>query len=200
MSAENPATKHSNSPSKPHYDATNNRLPKSDPASLLRFQRPRSPRDGLDRGGSPEGGRTRWTGEKGDELTLVAACRDVLRVISAQEGTKYDEELGPVIRETNDPSQPLGEVWTDELPAYQAMKHDHRTVCHDDRYVSEDGVHTNQAECLWSLLQPWLAKFRGLSKQDLEQAARTYGFVRSLNLTQAPIDGLIDCIAVNVFR
>jgi len=105
-----------------------------------------------------------------------------------------------VIREANDLSQPLGEVWTDELPAYQAMEHDHRTVCHDDRYVSEDGVHTNQAECLWSLLQPWLAKFRGLSKQGLEQAARTYGFVRSLNLTQAPIHGLIDCIAVNVFH
>jgi hypothetical protein len=67
-------------------------------------------------------------------------------------------------------------------------------------YVSTDGIHTNQTECLWSLIQPWLAKFRGLSKQGLEQAARTYGFVRSLNLTQAPIHGLIDCIAVNVFR
>jgi len=75
--------------------------------------------------------------------------------------------------------------------------------CHDldtvDR-VSGEGVHTTQAECLWSLLQPWLAKFRGLSKQGLEQAARTYGFLRSLNLTGAPIHGLIDCVAVNVFR
>jgi hypothetical protein len=34
----------------------------------------------------------------------------------------------------------------------------------------------------------------------LEQAARTYGFLRSLNLTGAPIHGLVDCIAVNVFR
>jgi hypothetical protein len=117
------------------------------------------PREGLDRGGSPEGGRTHWTGDQGDEMTLIAACRDVLRVVSAEEGTDYDEE-----------------------------------------YVSGDGVHTNQAECLWSLLQPWLAKFRGLSKQGLEQAARTYGFLRSLNLTRAPIHGLVDCIAVNVFR
>ncbi|MCU4718352.1 hypothetical protein, partial [Halapricum hydrolyticum] len=29
VSAANPATKHSKSSSKPHYDATNNRLPKS---------------------------------------------------------------------------------------------------------------------------------------------------------------------------
>jgi hypothetical protein len=36
--------------------------------------------------------------------------------------------------------------------------------------------------------------------QGLEQAACTYGFLRSLNLTGAPIHGLVDCIAVNVFR
>jgi len=45
-----------------------------------------------------------------------------------------------------------------------------------------------------------LAKFRDLSKQGLEQAARTYGFLLSLNLTGALIHGLIDCVAVNVFR
>jgi hypothetical protein len=44
------------------------------------------------------------------------------------------------------------------------MEHEHRTVVHDEEYVSADGVHTNQAECLWSLLLPWLGKFRGLSK------------------------------------
>jgi hypothetical protein len=36
--------------------------------------------------------------------------------------------------------------------------------------------------------------------RSLEQAARSYGFVRSLNLTGAPIHGLIDCVAANVFR
>jgi hypothetical protein len=133
-------------------------------------------------------------------MTLVAACRDVLRVVSAEEGTEYDEELGPVIEQANDLSRPLGEVWTDELPAYQPMDHDHRTVVHDERYVSAEGVHTNQVECLWSLVQPWLAKFRGLSKQGLEQAARTYGFLRSLNLVRAPIHSLIDCVVVNAFR
>ena len=80
------------------------------------------------------------------------------------------------------------------------MEHDHRTVIHDEECVSDDGVHTNQVECLWSLLQPWLAKFRGLSKQGLEQAARTYGFLRSLNLVGAPVHSLVDCIAVTVFR
>jgi hypothetical protein len=41
----------------------------------------------------------------------------------AQEGTDYDDDLGPVIEEAGDLSQPLGEVWTDGLPAYQGMDH-----------------------------------------------------------------------------
>ena len=124
----------------------------------------------------------------------------MLRIVSAEEGSAYDENLGPVIKEAADLSQPLGEVWTDERPAYQGMNHDHRTVVHDDEYVSAEGVHTNQVECLWSLVQPWLAKFRGLSKWGLEQAARTFGLLRSLNLVGAPIHSLIDCVAVNAFR
>ena len=164
------------------------------------FKGQNPPRDGLSRGGSPGPGRARWTGEQGDEMTLVAACRDVLRVISAEEGSKYDENLGPVIEEAGDLSQPLGEIWTDELPAYQQMEHEHRTVVHDDEYVSDEGIHTNQVECLWSVVQPWLAKFRGLSKQGLEQAAHTFGLLRSLNLVGAPIHSLINCVAVNAFR
>ena len=118
------------------------------------FKGQNPPRDGLSRGGSPEGGRTRWSGDQGDEMTLVAACRDVLRVVSAEEGSAYDKNLGPVIDEASDLSQRLGEIWTDELPAYQGMKHDHQTVVHDKHYVPDEGVHTNQAECLWSLIEP----------------------------------------------
>ena len=43
-------------------------------------------------------------------MTLVAACRDVLRVVSAEEESKYDENLGPVIDEVGDLSHSLGEV------------------------------------------------------------------------------------------
>jgi hypothetical protein len=45
-----------------------------------------SPRKGLDRGESPEGGRTRWTGDQGDEMTFVVACRDALQVEFAKRG------------------------------------------------------------------------------------------------------------------
>ena len=75
------------------------------------------------------------------------------------------------MQEPEDLPQPLGEVWTDGLQAYRRMEYDHRIVIHDERYVSADGVHINQVECLFSLVKPWLRKFRGLSKQGLKQAA-----------------------------
>jgi ribosomal protein S27AE len=84
------------------------------------------PWEGPDSRGSPEGGRTRWTGDQGDEMTLIAACRDVLRVVAAQEGSGYEADLEPVIEEANDLSRRPGEVWTDGLPAYRGMEYDHR--------------------------------------------------------------------------
>jgi len=77
-------------------------------------------------------------GHQGDELTLVAACRDVLRVLSAQEGSNYEDDIVPAIEEADDLSQRLGEVWTGKLPAYRRMEHDHWYVVHDEEYVSED--------------------------------------------------------------
>jgi len=53
-------------------------------------------------------------------MVLVAACRDVLRLVSAQKGTEYDEDLAPVIEKADNLSQPLGEVWTDGLPPTKA--------------------------------------------------------------------------------
>jgi transposase-like protein len=157
------------------------------------------PRDSRHRGGSSQTGRSRWKGRHGDQLTLVAACRDELRVIRGQRGIQYDTDLEPVLREAEDLSQPLGEVWTDGLQAYRRMEFDHRTVVHDERYVSPEGIHVNQVECLFSLVKPWLRKFRGLSKQGLEQAAHTFGIIRSVNLVGGSLEIAIDSIAMGSF-
>ncbi|GAA0528542.1 hypothetical protein GCM10008992_31450 [Halorubrum aquaticum] len=85
-----------------------------------------------------------------------------------------------MIQEAEGLSQRLGEVWADGIQAYREMDRTHRTVIHKERYVSSDGVHINQAECLFSIVQPWLQKFHSLSKQGLEQAAHTFGIVQSL--------------------
>ncbi len=80
------------------------------------------------------------------------------------------------------------------------MEFDHLTVVHKERYVSPEGVHINQAECLFSLVQPWLRKFRGLSKQGLEQAAHTFGIVRSLNLAGESAEPIVECLVIGAFR
>jgi hypothetical protein len=107
-----------------------------------------SPREGLDCGDSPKGRRTCWTGKQGDEVTFVAAYGDVLRVVSAQNGSDYEDDLEAVVKEGDDLFLPLGEGWTDGLPAYRGIGCDHRCVVHGEEYVSDEGVHTNQVACL----------------------------------------------------
>lgn len=58
-------------------------------------------------------------------------------MVSVQEGSDYEDDIGPVIEEADNLSQRLGEVWTDGLPAYRGMEHDHRYVVHDEEYVFE---------------------------------------------------------------
>ena len=155
------------------------------------------PRQGLERKGPVEPGRSRWTGDPGDEVTVAGACRGPLRVIRGLDGSKYEDELELVLTETDDLSQPLGEVWSDAHRAYLAMEYEHRIVVHEEEFVTEDGVHTNQVECLWSVTEPWLEKFRGLSREGLQTAVHTFGFMRSLTLIKSPIHGVIDCFALS---
>jgi hypothetical protein len=133
-------------------------------------------------------------------MTLVGACRDTLRVIRAESGVKPDE-----LRQTLDKveilSGKIDELWHDGWCGYAPLVSDNeKVVPHSEEFVTDEGVHVNQVECLWSLVNPWLQKFRGLSKPELEQSVRTYGFVRTLNLAKVPLSGLIECFAVNVFR
>jgi hypothetical protein len=164
------------------------------------FKRQAPPRDSRHRGGSSRSGRSRWKGRHGDQVTLVAVCRDVLRVIRGKHEIDYSGDLAPVILEAEDLSQELGELWRDGLQAYRELEHDHRIVVHGERYVSAEGVHINRVECLFSLIKPWLRKFRGPSKRGLQQAAHTFGFIRSLNLAGESLEITIDCLVIGAFH
>jgi len=158
------------------------------------------PRDGLARGGSGQPGRSRWEGAPGDTMTLVGASRDALRVIRAERGAQPDE-LKQTLDEVEILSGKIDELWHDGWSGYAPLDYDNeKIVPHSETFVTDDGVHVNQIECLWSLVTPWLQKFRGLSKPGLEQSVRTYGFVRSLNLLGAPLHHLVDCFVVDVFH
>jgi hypothetical protein len=144
-------------------------------AKCLGYKGQSPPRDDLSRGGSGDPGRSRWEGAPGDKLTLVAASRDVLRVVRAEHGSKA-EDLRPALDETEILSGKIDELWRDEWRGYAPLVYENeRTVVHTEEYVTEDGVHTNQVECLWSLIQPWLEKFRGLSNRDWSSPSEPTG-------------------------
>lgn len=62
-----------------------------------------------------------------------------------------------------------------------------------ERFLNFRLQETTQYSDMWEITIDYIRVFR-------RQRFRTYGFLRSLNLVGAPIHGLIDCIAVNVFR
>jgi hypothetical protein len=56
-------------------------------------------------------------------------------------------------------------LYTDSASSYQALKgYVHDFVNHTKKEYARGDVHENRAECLFSLLKPYLRVFRGLSK------------------------------------
>src|SRR5499425_1872174 len=59
-------------------------------------------------------------------------------------------------------------LYTDSASSYQALKgYLHEFVNHTRKEYARGDVHENRAECLFSLLKPYLRVFRGLSKTNL---------------------------------
>src|SRR5437879_5920889 len=57
---------------------------------------------------------------------------------------------------------------TDSASSYRAVKgYMHEFVNHTQKEYARGDVHENRAECLFSLLKPYLRVFRGLSKTNL---------------------------------
>ena len=80
-------------------------------------------------------------------MTLAVVCHEVPYVgVDQREGSDHKDNFGLIIKNTDDIAQPLGEVWSDELPTYRDVEYDYRYIVHDDRYVSSEGVGKNQAE------------------------------------------------------
>ena len=59
-------------------------------------------------------------------------------------------------------------LYTDSASSYRALKgYMHDYVNHTKKEYARGEVHENRAECLFSLLKPYLRVFRGLSKTNL---------------------------------
>jgi transposase len=59
-------------------------------------------------------------------------------------------------------------LYTDSANSYRALKgYRHAFVNHTKKEYARGDVHENRAECLFSLLKPYLRVFRGISKRNL---------------------------------
>jgi transposase-like protein len=71
-------------------------------------------------------------------------------------------------------------LYTDSASSYRALKGDvHEFVNHTQKEYARGDVHENRAECLFSLLKPYLRVFRGLSKYNLPGYVGFFQFLRN---------------------
>jgi transposase len=71
-------------------------------------------------------------------------------------------------------------LYTDSAGSYRALKGYVRAfVNHTQREYARGEVHENRAECLFSLLKPFLRVFRGISKTNLPGYLGFFQFLRN---------------------
>ena len=77
--------------------------------------------------------------------------------------------------------EPGSRIDTDDFSGYGLLggAYDHRSVDHEETYVTEDGVHCNTAEGEWSIFKPWWRGFRGVTKRQAYRYLSEYSFRRS---------------------
>src|SRR5262244_3961520 len=72
-------------------------------------------------------------------------------------------------------------LYTDSASSYRALKgYAHDFVNHTKKEYARGDVHENRAECLFSLLKPYLRVFRGLSKFNLSGYVGFFQFLRNV--------------------
>src|SRR5499433_1032167 len=71
-------------------------------------------------------------------------------------------------------------LYTDSASSYRALKgYMHDYVNHTRKEYARGEVHENRAECLFSLLKPYLRVFRGISKTNLPGYLGFFQFLRN---------------------
>jgi transposase-like protein len=77
-------------------------------------------------------------------------------------------------------------LYTDSASSYRAVQgYVHEFVNHTLKEYARGDVHENRAECLFSLLKPYLRVFRGLSKTNLPGYLSFFQFLRNVRQRNA---------------
>jgi transposase len=77
-------------------------------------------------------------------------------------------------------------LYTDSASSYRALKgYRHEFVNHTQKEYARGEVHENRAECLFSLLKPYLRVFRGIGKCNLPGYLGFFQFLRNMRQRNA---------------
>jgi transposase-like protein len=78
------------------------------------------------------------------------------------------------------------QLYTDSASSYRALKgYVHEFVNHTQKEYARGEVHENRAECLFSLLKPYLRVFRGIGKCNLPGYVGFFQFLRNMRQRNA---------------
>jgi transposase len=78
------------------------------------------------------------------------------------------------------------QLYTDSASSYRALQgYRHDFVNHTQQEYTRGAVHENRAECLFSLLKPYLRVFRGFSKTNLPGYVGFFQFLRNFRQRNA---------------
>jgi transposase-like protein len=106
-----------------------------------------------------------WVSRQGP--LVVQAVRD-FTVATVQQAADFAVQAG-------------SRLYTDSASSYRALKgYVHEFVNHTQKEYARGEVHENRAECLFSLLKPYLRVFRGISKSNLPGYLGFFQFLRNL--------------------
>jgi transposase-like protein len=111
-----------------------------------------------------------WVSRQGS--VVVQAVKD-FTVHTAQQAADFAVKVG-------------SRLYTDSAGSYRALKgYRHAFVNHTKKEYARGEVHENRAECLFSLLKPYLRVFRGLSKGNLPGYLGFFQFLRNVHQRNA---------------
>jgi transposase-like protein len=111
-----------------------------------------------------------WVSRQG--AVIIQATRDVT-VKTVQKAANIAVQAG-------------SHLYTDSASSYRALKgYVHAYVHHTQKEYARGDVHENRAECLFSLLKPYLRVFRGVSKANLPGYVGFFQFLRNVRRQNA---------------
>ncbi|MCZ7568869.1 MAG: IS1595 family transposase [Ardenticatenaceae bacterium] len=130
-------------------------------------------------------GRGRGRAAQARPALIAMVSRDLGSTVLRVGPDVSRRSLEPVLRQTIAPGAML---YTDSAKWYQILDdlgygHDAGTHSIGD-YVRRD-LHENRAETVWSRFQPWLARFRGVSQDNLPTYATLFQVLRNYRALSA---------------